>query len=132
LTIPAVFASSGGSMIAIIVTSDDPTLENDLAAYDTQSSLTACTVTNGCLEIVTPFGISNSNPSATSDVSLYVEQAHQTAPSAKILVVEAKSIMWQDKWDAAYYAEKLPEVEKISSISYSKVAMELGLVLKQS
>lgn len=131
LTIPVVFAANGGSMIAIIVTSDDPSLENELAVYDSQSGLPACTVTNGCLKIATPFGISNPNPSSTSDVLLYVEQAHQTAPSAKILVVEAKSISWQDKWDAAYYAEKLPEVAKGSSVSYSKVVMELGLVLKQ-
>ena len=117
-------------MIAIIVTSDDPTLENDLAVYDTQHGLSACTVTNGCLEIATPFGTSNSNPSSTSDVSFYVEQAHQADPSAKILVVEAKSIGWQDKYDAAYYAENLPEVAKVSSVSYSKVAIEFGLVLK--
>lgn len=119
-------------MIAIIVTSDDPTLGNDLAAYDIQSGLPACTVTNGCLEIVTPFGISNLNPSSTSDVSLYVEQAHQAAPGAKILVVDAKSTSWQDKYDAVNYAKTLPEVEKVSSVSYSKVVMELGLVLKQS
>ncbi|MDE1767256.1 MAG: hypothetical protein KGI27_13445 [Thaumarchaeota archaeon] len=130
LTIPSVFATSGGSMIAIIVTSHDPTLENDLAVYDTQHGLPACIVTNGCLEIATPFGTSNSNPSSTSDVSFYVEQAHQADPGAKILVVEAKSTSWQDKYDAAYYAENLPAVAKVSSVSYSKVAIELGLVLK--
>lgn len=117
-------------MIAIIVTSHDPTLENDLAAYDAQSGLPACTVANNCLEIVTPFGLSNSNPPSTSDVSLYVAQAHQAAPGAKILVVEAKSTSWQDKYNAASYAENLPEVAKVSSVSYSKVVMELGLVLK--
>ncbi len=119
-------------MIAIIVTSHDPSLENDLEAYYSQSNLPACTMTNGCLELALPFGISNSNLSSSSDVSLYVEQAHQANPHAKILVVEAKSISWQDKWDAVYYAEKRPEVEKVSSSSYSKVVMEIGLVLKQS
>lgn len=130
LAIPAAFASAQDSVIAIIVTSHDPSLENDLKAYYSQSNLSACTMTNGCLEIATPFGIPNVNPS--SDVSLYVEQVHQANPSAKILLVEAKSISWQDKWDAAYYAEKLPGVEKVSSISYSKVVMEIGLVLKQN
>ncbi len=129
LIIPSAFAS-GGSMIAIIVTTDDPTLGNDLAAYDTQHGLPPCTVTNGCLEIATPFGISNSNPSSTSDVSLYVEQAHQADPGAKILVVEAKSSSWYDKYNAAYYAENLPEVAKVSSVSWSRVVIELGLVLK--
>ena len=117
-------------MIAIIVTTDDPTLGNDLAAYDTQHGLPPCTVTNGCLEIATPFGISNSNPSSTSDVSLYVEQAHQADPGAKILVVEAKSSSWYDKYNAAYYAESLPQVAAVSSASDSKVIMEISLVLK--
>jgi subtilase family serine protease len=132
LSVPTAHAAGAGSMVAIIVTSHDPTLENDLETYYSQSNLPACTVTNGCLEVATPFGISNPNLSPRSDVSLYVEQTHQANPHAKILVVEAKSISWQDKWDAAYYAEKRPEVEKISSSSYSKVVMEIGLVLKQS
>jgi subtilase family serine protease len=117
-------------MIAIIVTTDDPTLENDLGAYDTQYGLSPCTVTNGCLEIATPFGISNSNPSSTSDVSLYVRQAHQADPNAQILVVEAKSTSWQDRYNAVYYAESLPQVAQVSSVSDSRIVMELGLVLK--
>ncbi|MFZ1075811.1 MAG: hypothetical protein WAN47_00085 [Nitrosotalea sp.] len=129
LAIPSAFAS-GGSMIAIIVTTDDPTLGNDLATYDAQYGLPACTISNGCLEIATPFGISNSNPSTASDVSLYVEQAHQAAPGAKILVVEAKSTSWQDRYNAAHYAESLPQVAAVSSASDSKVIMEISLVLK--
>ncbi len=77
-----------------------------------------------------PFGTSSSNPSSISDVSLYVKQAHMTNPTAKILVVGAKSTSWQDLWNAAYYAENLPEIEKVTSVSYSKVLMEIGLVLK--
>ncbi|HUH61319.1 MAG TPA: hypothetical protein VLY66_00100 [Candidatus Eisenbacteria bacterium] len=119
-----------GTMVAIIVTSHDPNLENKLATYNTQSGLPACTVENDCLEIATPYGISNSNPSSNSDMAPFVEQAHQTAPGAKILVVEAKSISWDDKMDAANYAKTLPEVVKVSSISYSKVVMMIGLILK--
>ncbi len=146
LAIPNVFAASScsntssnwtnsslcghGSMIAIIVTSHDPSLENKLAVYDAQFGLPACTVNNGCLEIATPYGISNSNPSSNSDMSPFVAQAHQAAPGAKILVVEAKSISWYDKYDAANYAKSLPEVAKVSSISYSKVVMIIGLLLK--
>lgn len=132
LIIPHASAAGAGSMIAIVVTSDNPTLENDLAEYSTQYGLAACTMTNGCLEVAKPFGISNSNLPSGSDVSFYVEQAHQANPAAKILVVEAKSTSWQDKWDAAYYAESLPQVEKVTSVSYSRVVMEIGLVLKQS
>lgn len=131
LTVPAVHATGSGFMIAIIVTSDDPTLENELAVYDKQAGLPACTRTNGCLEVAKPFGTAQSNYISSSDVSYFVEQAHQANPTAKILVVEAKSISWQDKWNAAHYAEKLPNVEKVTSVSYSIVLMELGLVLKQ-
>lgn len=130
LTIP-VFAAGPSSMIALIVTSDDPTLESDLAIYDSQNGLTACTIADGCLEVDMPFGTSNSNPSSSSDVLPYVEQAHQANPAAKILVVEAKSISWQDKWNAEQYAEDKPNVEKVSSVSDSIVVMEIGLVLKQ-
>ena len=119
-----------GTMIAIIVTSHDPALENKLAVYDAQFGLPVCTKENGCLEIATPYGISNSNPSSNSDMSPFVEQVHQATPGAKILVVEAKSISLQDKWDAADYAKTLPEVEKVSSVSYSIVVMIIGLVLK--
>jgi subtilase family serine protease len=119
-----------GTMVAIIVTSHDPMLENKLAAYNAQFGLPACTLQNGCLEIPTPYGISNSNPSSNSDISHFVEQAHQAAPGAKILVVEAKSISWDDKMDAVNYVKMLPEVAKVSSASYSKVVMILGLALK--
>ena len=145
LTNPVVFAASctttssnwadsslcgHGAMTTIIVTSHDTALESKLAEYNTQFGLPACTVENGCLKIATPYGISNSNPSSNLDLSPFVEQAHQTAPGAKILVVEAKSISWDDKDDAASYAKTLPEVVKVTSISYSKVVMIIGLVLK--
>ncbi len=132
LTIPFVFATESRYMIAIIVTSDDPDLEKDLAVYSAQEGLPACTTINGCLEVAKPFGTPLSNPTSSSDVSFYVKQAHKTNPSARILVVEARSTSWQDKWNAAYYAENLPYVEKVSSVSYSKVMMEIGLVLKQA
>ena len=121
-----------GTMIAVIVTAHDPSLENRLAAYDAQTGLPACTVGNGCLAIATPYGVSNFNPSSNADVFPFVVQAHQAAPGAKILVVEAKSISWDDKMDAAYYAKTLPEVGKVTSTTYSKVVMIIGLILKKA
>ncbi|MDE1829690.1 MAG: hypothetical protein KGI25_05150 [Thaumarchaeota archaeon] len=79
---------------------------------------------------MTPFGTPNSNPASNSDTSSFVAQVHQSSPESKILVVEAKSISWQDKYDAANYAKTLPDVARVSSVSYSKVVMILGLVLK--
>ncbi len=119
-----------GTMIAVIVTSHDPALEDKLAAYSAQSGLPDCTVENGCLEFATPYGTSNFNPASNAEMAPFVEQAHNTAPGAKILVVEAKSISWQDKWDAANYATTLPEVKRVSSVSYSIVVMIIGLILK--
>lgn len=119
-----------GAMIAVVVTDHDTGLESKLAAYDTAHGLPACTVQNGCLEIATPFGTSSQNPSSGPDMSFFITQAHQFLPGVKILVVEAKSISWQDKHDAANYAMMLPEVAKVSSISYSKVVMIIGLILK--
>jgi len=120
-----------GAMVAIIVTSHDPDLENRLAAYDDQTGLPPCTVGNGCLEIATPYGMSNFNPSSNADMLPFVVQAHQASPGAKILVVEAKSISWDDKMDAAYYVKTLPEVGKVTSMTYSKVVMMIGMILKK-
>ena len=119
-----------GSMIAIIVTTHDSNLETKLAAFDAQNGLPSCTVQNGCLEIATPYGPSNPNPASNSDMSPFVAAAHKSSPGAKILVVEAKSTSWQDKYDAANYAITQPDVVKVSSVSYSKVVMIIGLVLK--
>lgn len=117
-------------MTAIIVTTHDDDLESKLGAYDLKNHLPACTTVNGCIQILTPFGTSDSNPASYSDMSLFVEQVHRYSPGSKILVVEAKSTSWQDKYDAAHYAETRPDVAKVSSISYSKVIMIVGMVLK--
>ena len=119
-----------GGMIAIIVTSHASTIEKDLASFDTKFGLPACTISNACLEYATPFGVSNTNSPSGLDVSFYVEQAHATAPGAKILVVDAKSISWQDKYDADYYVRTRPEVQHVFSVSWSKVIIILGMTLK--
>jgi len=61
-----------------------------------------------------------------------VDQAHATDPGAKILVVGAKSISWQDKYDADYYAKTRTEVQHIFSVSWSKVVVTLGMTLKNT
>ena len=119
-----------GGMIAVIVPTHDPNLEWDLDLYNSNFGLPACTIANGCLEVVKPYGIPHTPVSL--DVSSYAEQAHETAPGAKILVVEAKSIRWQDMWNAEHWTQSLPEAEKTVSASWSKIAIELELVLKQN
>lgn len=129
LLVPAL-ADGWTSMTAIIVTSDDPDLEAKLAQYDEQNGLPACTIQNGCLEIAKPFGASNPTPFSGQGPAFFVEQAHMANPSAKILVVEARSTSWQDRWNAMEYAKTLPEVAKVTSVSGSKIVMQVGLVLK--
>ena len=60
-----------------------PNLERDLDLYNSNFGFPACTIANGCLEIVKPYGIPHIPVSL--DVSPYVEQAHETASGAKIL-----------------------------------------------
>jgi subtilase family serine protease len=119
-----------GGMIAIIVPTHDPNLERDLDSHNSNFGLPACTISNGCLDVVKPYG--SPNTQVIFDVSSYVEQAHETAPGAKILVVEAKSISWQDMWNAEHWTQSLPEIEKTVSASWSKIVIELELVLKQN
>src|SRR5262249_44162068 len=45
-------ASFGRQTVAVVDAYDDPTVENDLAVYDTQYGLPACTIANGCLTVI--------------------------------------------------------------------------------
>lgn len=136
LFMPSIMSASALStgsnyMIAIIVTSDDPNLESEFAQYNAIHGLPPCTVLDGCLQIAKPFGTSSKNPATSSNVAFFVEQAHAVNPSAKILVVEARSTSWQDKWDASEYAKNLPGVQRVTFVSYSKIMMEIGLMIGQ-
>ncbi len=82
-------ATGGMGTIAIIDAYDDPSIENDLATFDTQFALPSCTVANGCLIVHKMSANESTNSGWAMETTLDVEWAHAIAPSAKILLVEA-------------------------------------------
>jgi hypothetical protein len=86
-------ATSGTPTIAIVDAFDDPNIESDLAAYDTQYGLPACTSTNGCFTKVDQNGGTSfsSNTSWHLEIALDVETVHQMCQNCKILLVEAST-----------------------------------------
>lgn len=87
-----------GQTIALIEAYDDPTIEADLGTFDEQYRLPACTIANGCLQVVNELGQTSPLPSSpppgddwTTETSLDVEVAHSVCTSCHLLVVEADS-----------------------------------------
>jgi uncharacterized protein (DUF2141 family) len=80
--------------IAIVDAYDAPNIESDLATYDSQYGLPACTTANGCFRKVDQNG-GTSYPKAdggwAQEISLDVEIAHAICQNCKILLVEASS-----------------------------------------
>jgi subtilase family serine protease len=87
-------SSFGGQTIAIVDAFDDPTAESDLATYDTQFGLPACTTANGCFRKVNQTG-GTTYPGESDgwafEISLDVQTAHEICQTCKILLVEANS-----------------------------------------
>ncbi len=95
--------SSGGSgqVIGIVDAYDDPNIESDLAAFDTEYGIAACTTANGCFTKVSQTGSRTSLPPADTtgwsvEVSLDVEMAHSVCPKCKILLVETENESFTD------------------------------------
>ena len=84
-------ATGGKGTIALIDAYDDPNMESDLAAFDKQYNLPACTTANGCFEKHKMASSTAANSGWAMETSLDVEWAHAIAPTAKILLVEAKT-----------------------------------------
>ena len=96
---PAIGGS--GETLAIVDAFDDPKLEEDLAAFDAQYGLPACTAGNGCLEKVGQTGSASELPAADTrgwsvEITLDVESAHSVCPNCRILLVEASSETFAD------------------------------------
>jgi PKD repeat protein len=89
-------AGGSGQTLAIVDAYDDPSIESDLEAFDTEYGIAACTEANGCFTKVSQTGSTVSLPAADTtgwsvEMSLDVEVAHSTCPHCKILLVEADS-----------------------------------------
>jgi hypothetical protein len=83
-----------GQTVAIVDAYDDPKIEADLAAFDSQYALPACTAADGCFEKVGQSGSTTSLPKADKEgwsleIALDVETVHSACRRCKILLVEA-------------------------------------------
>jgi PKD repeat protein len=117
-----------GQTVALIEAYDDPKIEEDLASFDTNYGLPACTTANGCFEKVGQSGSATSLPEADSEgwsveESLDVEVAHSACPQCKILVVEAESAYDSDLSEAVNEAVSLGATE----VSNSYGGPEVGI-----
>ena len=107
--------STGGTgTIAIIDAYDDPNIEADLAVFNKQYGLAACTVKNGCLEKHIMSATTTKNSNWAMEISLDVEWAHAIAPKAKILLVEAKTQSGANLLSAVDYATSRKDVVAVS------------------
>jgi len=82
----------GAGVIAIVDAFDYPTAENDLGVFSSTLGLPACTIANGCFNVVFASGTKpRGNCGWDQEAALDIEWAHAMAPSAKIVLVEAAS-----------------------------------------
>jgi subtilase family serine protease len=101
-------STAGASQtIAIVDAYDDPGAESDLATFDKQFGLPACTTANGCFRKVNQTGGTHyprANSGWALEISLDVQWAHAIAPGAHILLVEASSNSFTNLLAAEDYA----------------------------
>jgi hypothetical protein len=89
-------AGGSGETVAIVDAFDDPNIEADLAKYNEQYGLPACTTENGCFRKVGQSGSASELPVADTkgwsvEISLDVEMVHAACPKCRILLVESKN-----------------------------------------
>jgi subtilase family serine protease len=106
--------SGGKGTIALIDAYDDANMESDLAVFDKQYNLPACTTANGCFEKHKMATSTASNSGWAMETSLDVEWAHAIAPGAKILLVEAKTPSGANLMSAIDYAASRKDVVAVS------------------
>jgi subtilase family serine protease len=110
--------SFGGQTIAIVDAYDDPTAEADLATYDLQYGLPACTTANGCFKKIDQTG-GTTYPAANGnwalEISLDVQVAHMICQTCKMMLVEANSNSVNDLGTAVNEAVSLGATEVSNS-----------------
>jgi subtilase family serine protease len=107
--------SSGGTgTIAIIDAYDDPNIESDLAVFDKAFGLPSCTTKNKCFLKHKMASSTANNSGWALETSLDVEWAHAIAPSATILLVEAKTPSGANLLNAIDYAVSTKDVVAVS------------------
>jgi PKD repeat protein len=128
-------AGGSGQTIAIVDAYDDPNIEGDLATFDSEYGIAACTTANGCFTKVSQTGSTTSLPEAdrtgwSVEIALDVETAHSTCPNCKILLVEAESESFKNLAAAVQEAVALGATEV--SNSYGGPEAESGEIEKSA
>jgi PKD repeat protein len=128
-------AGGVGQTLAIVDAYDDPSIESDLASFDEQYGIAACTKANGCFTKVSQTGSTTTLPEADTsgwsvEISLDVEVAHSTCPKCKILLVEAKTPSFKNLATAVAEAITMKATE--ISNSYGGPESELGTTEKSA
>jgi hypothetical protein len=117
--------------IALVDAFDDPTAEADLAVYDQQFGLPACTAANGCFRKVDEAGNASPLPRKqgewAGEISIDVQMAHAICPGCRILLVEAESEEFSDLGAAVDSAARLGATEISNSYGATEEASDLGL-----
>ncbi len=109
--LPAETAVGSTQTIALVDAFNDPTAEADLAVYDQQFGLPACTSENGCFQKVNEEGKAGPLPADeggwSSEISIDVQMARAICQSCRILLVEAASEEFSDLGQAVDTAARL-------------------------
>ena len=99
-TLPTETASATLQTVAVVDAFDDPTAEADLAVYDEQFGLPACTAANGCFRKLNQQGHASPLPHKdgewAGEISIDVQMAHAICQSCRVLLVEASSEEFSD------------------------------------
>ena len=106
--------NGGHGTIAIIGAYSDASIESDLAAFDMQFKLPACSTANGCFERHLMSAKESANTGWAYETTLDVEWAHAIAPEAKILLVEAPTPSGKNLLNAVDYVDTRSDVVSVS------------------
>lgn len=115
-----------GQTIAVVSAFNLPTIESDLATFNSTFGLPACTIASGCLTVT---NAAQTLPPTTSDPALIsffqmesvldVEWAHAIAPAARIVLVQSAD---------ARLGNMLEGVDLAKTFGASVISMSWGLV----
>jgi hypothetical protein len=111
-------ATGATQTVAIIDWGNDPTIASDLAKFDTQYGLPACTTANGCLSVLNQQGATSPLPTdqgAAGEISLDVESVHSVCQECKIDLIEVSSNSFADTGAGVNEAVKLGATEVSNS-----------------
>jgi IPT/TIG domain len=129
--LPSETRASPLQTIALVDAFDDPHAEADLAVYDAQFALPACTAANGCFRKLNQSGAASPLPPKqgewAGEISIDVQMAHAICPGCRILLVEASSEEFGDLGAAVDTAASLGATEISNSYGAAEEAEDASL-----